>query len=250
MRFFGEATGGGDVCPLPGVEAIYSGLDYGVFNIAVLSEEVRANGGGLEARIAECARYYSARATRWSFWLCEDLLESAVRRKARTVFADCGMRVISQPPGLLAEELRPAGRELPPIECREVKDQSLRDIFAAFTSTCFDIPINVANAVYRPERAWVGAYRGYVGLLDGKPVGIAATVDAAGVLGIYSLATMPEFRRRGFGEAMLRAVAAQENAPGRKAPLRLVLQSTDAGYRMYRRIGFKDVAKFAVYLTR
>src|SRR5437868_4250176 len=71
MRFFGEATGAGDVCPLTGVEAIYSGLDYGVFNIAVLSEEVRANGGGLEARIAECARYYGARATRWSFWLCE-----------------------------------------------------------------------------------------------------------------------------------------------------------------------------------
>ena len=40
MRFFGQATGSGDVSPLAGVDAIYSGLDYGVFNIAVLSEPV------------------------------------------------------------------------------------------------------------------------------------------------------------------------------------------------------------------
>jgi ribosomal protein S18 acetylase RimI-like enzyme len=88
-------------------------------------------------------------------------------------------------------------------------------------------------------------YRGYVGLLDGKPVGIVATVEAAGVLGIYSLATLPEYRRRGVGEALLRTVVARESTAKR-----LVLQSTEAGYRMYRRIGFKDVAKFAVYLTR
>ena len=30
----------------------------------------------------------------------------------------------------------------------------------------------------------------------------------------------------------------------------LVLQSTEAGYAMYRRMGFRDVTKFTVYLTR
>jgi ribosomal protein S18 acetylase RimI-like enzyme len=29
-----------------------------------------------------------------------------------------------------------------------------------------------------------------------------------------------------------------------------VLQSTDAGYSLYRRLGFKEVAKFSVYLTK
>jgi hypothetical protein len=30
----------------------------------------------------------------------------------------------------------------------------------------------------------------------------------------------------------------------------VVLQSTDAGYSLYRRLGFSEVAKFSVYLTK
>ena len=33
MRFFGYATGTGEIVSLPGSVAMYSGLDYGVFNI-------------------------------------------------------------------------------------------------------------------------------------------------------------------------------------------------------------------------
>src|SRR5437660_3485675 len=74
MRFFGGATGGGEVCALNGADAIYSGLDYGVFNIAVLSGAVGPR-ESLEARLSECARFYQRHNARWSFWLCEDLLD-------------------------------------------------------------------------------------------------------------------------------------------------------------------------------
>ena len=40
MRFFGEATGSGDVQTLDGTVAMFSGLDYGVFNIALLTTRV------------------------------------------------------------------------------------------------------------------------------------------------------------------------------------------------------------------
>jgi len=30
----------------------------------------------------------------------------------------------------------------------------------------------------------------------------------------------------------------------------LVLESTEAGYRLYRRLGFRDVTNYTVYLTR
>ena len=246
MQFFGNATGSGEVTALNGVEAICCGLDYGVFNIAVLTDLIGA-GSGLEKRLAECVRHFQTRTPRWSFWLCEDFLEPQVRRRARSVFAAVGMRVISQPPGMFTESLGAPGWQLPPLECRPVDNQTMRDTFAGITSTCFDIPVAVANAVYRPERAWWGSYRGYVGLRKGQPVAIAATVDAADVLGVYSLATLPEFRRQGMGEALLRAAVAREQE--RLGPRRIVLQSTEAGYRMYRRLGFRDVAKFSVYLT-
>jgi ribosomal protein S18 acetylase RimI-like enzyme len=248
MRFFGEATGMGEVRALNRTVAMYSGLEYGVFNIALLTRPVTAIDGGLEAALGEAGRYFKQHTKRWSFWLCEDLLDPATRRKARQVSNDFGLRPISYPPGMIASHLLPPVRPLPELECRPVDDEQTRCAFAEITSLCFEIPTPIANAVYRPESAWKGAYKGFVGLLDGRPVAIAAMVEAAGALGIYSLATVPAHRHQGYGEALLRAAAAASRPKSSAAPY--ILQSTDAGHALYRRMGFRDVAKFTVYLTR
>jgi ribosomal protein S18 acetylase RimI-like enzyme len=98
-------------------------------------------------------------------------------------------------------------------------------------------------------------------MVQGLVVSIVALVRAGGVVGVYSLGTVPAHRHKGYGEALLRAALAQERAAQERAVqenaaqddrvnLPLVLESTDAGYRLYRRIGFRDVTNFTVYLTR
>jgi GNAT superfamily N-acetyltransferase len=250
MRFFGEATGAGEVRDLDGLTAIYSGLDYGVFNIALLNRPLAARTGGLETRLADCARYFQNRSPRWSFWLCEDLLEPDERRRARQMFLECGMRGISRPPGMLAHSLAPPKRRLPELECCPVSDGRLRTAFADITAVSFDIPMTIARAVYQPAGAWNGGYQGFVGLVKGKPMCICATVATSDSLGIYSVGTLPEIRRRGYGEAMVRAAVAQTQARQPKPLSRLVLESTDAGHVLYQRMGFRDVARYSVYLTR
>jgi ribosomal protein S18 acetylase RimI-like enzyme len=219
-------------------------LDYGVFNIALLDGPTAI----LEAPLAEFAHYYMPRTTRWSFWLCEDLLDSATLRRSRALLLERGLYPISHAPGMLAPALPPPSRRLPEIECVAVSDQSLRQAFGSLTAVSFDIPMGVARAVYYPERAWNGAYRGFVGMVKGRPVAIVAIVESADSLGIYSLATMPDDRHRGYGEALLRAAIASEQK--RTGIHQLVLQSTEAGYSLYRRLGFRDVTKFSVYLTK
>jgi len=248
MRFFGGATGAGEIRPLDGALAIYSGLDYGVFNIALLAGQPPEGIDGFTERLAHCARYFAPRTMRWSFWLCEDSLDSSTRRRARSLLLDRDLRPISQAPGMLAETLAPPVRQLPKIDCVPVADRTTRQAFGALTAVSFDIPMGIAKAVYEPERAWFGDYRGFVGLAAGKPVAIAAIVATPEALGVYSLSTLPECRRLGYGEALLRAAVAAEQR--RTVLQRVVLQSTDAGYSLYRRLGFKDVAKFSVYLTK
>lgn len=248
MRFFGEATRQGEVRTLDRIVAMYSGLEYGVFNISLLTRAAGANDGGLDAALAEAARYFKQHTKRWSFWLCEDLLDAATRRKARQICHDFGLRPISYPPGMIATKLLPPARPLPRIECRAVTDAKMRCAFAEITSICFEIPPGIATAVYGPEGAWNGAYRGFVGMVEGKAVAIAAIVEAAGALGIYSVATVPAYRRQGYGEALLRAAAAASRSKSSAEPY--ILQSTEAGHALYRRMGFRDVAKFTVYLTR
>ena len=57
MQFFAGATGTGDVQHFDSSLAIHSGLDYGVFNIAMLTQAVKPGARGLEAQIADCAAY-------------------------------------------------------------------------------------------------------------------------------------------------------------------------------------------------
>ena len=248
MRFFGEATGAGEVRIAEGAQMVYSGLDYGVFNIGFLNG-IAATERSLASVLATCGRFYRERHVRWSFWLCEGLLDTPVRRRSREIFADAGMRVISQAPGMRTTALAAPTRPVPPLDVRPVNDAATRAAFAELTTVCFDIPHAVAQSVYAPEGAWRGAYQGFVGYVANRPVAIVAFVRAAEVLGIYSLGTMPEFRRRGYGEAILRSAAAKMAQPtGPQEPF--VLESTEAGYGLYRRLGFRDTTKFTVYLTK
>jgi GNAT superfamily N-acetyltransferase len=242
MRFFGEATGAGEVAGLDGVQMVYSGLDYGVFNIGFLTRRVTPD-RDLASILADCARFYGKRNVRWSFWTCDDLMDAATRRLSREIFDQAGLRPISRAPGMTALSIAPPIRQLPPIECRAVADVFTRSAFTELTAVCFDIPFPVARSVYGSEPAWRGDYRGFVALAGEKPVSIIALVRHTGAVGVYSLGTLPEYRRRGYGEALLRAAAADVREP-------LVLESTEAGYPLYRRLGFREVTKFTVYLSK
>ncbi len=161
---------------------------------------------------------------------------------------DFGLRPISHPPGMITPHLLPATAKLPAIDLQPVTTGPMQRAFTDITSVSFEIPFAVAQAVYAQDTAWQGDYLGFVGLSEGRPVSIVAIVPSKDVLGVYSLATHPNFRRRGFGEATLRAaVAEMEKRTGIKP---VTLQSTEAGYPMYRRMGFRDVTRFTVYLTK
>jgi GNAT superfamily N-acetyltransferase len=245
MGFFAAATGTGHVQKFDSSLAIHSGLDYGVFNIALLTEPIKPGPRGLEGQLLDCAQYYQSRSSRWSFWLCEDFLDSRTRRQSKQIFQRANLREISQAPAMIATKLAPVEKKLPLLECDAVTDQASRSAFGELTAVCFDIPFPITKSVYLPERAWQGAYKGYVGWVGGKAVSMIATVICGGAIGIYSLGTLPEYRNRGYGEALLRAAVAL-CPPG----LPLVLESTPAGYKLYRRLGFHDVGKFTVYLTK
>jgi ribosomal protein S18 acetylase RimI-like enzyme len=248
MRFFGEATGTGEVASLPGMVGIYSGLDYGVFNIAMLDSPVAPHSNDFDTRLREAARYFKDRTGRWSFWLCEDLLEVSDRRRARLTLADCGFRAISHPPGMVANKILPPTRELPTLEVHKVSNKKLQNAFAEITALSFEIPYNIAQTVYAHDRAWRGEYQGYVGFANGRPAAIVAIVVAAEAIGVYSLATDPSHRRRGYAESVMRA--AVQDAQERTGIERVVLQSTEVGYPLYRRMGFRDTTRFSVYLTK
>ncbi len=244
LQFFGEATGKGEVRELNQAVAINSGIEYGVFNISMVDADAADPCKSLDA----CAEYFGPHVRRWSVWVCEDALSSTQLRELRAVLGRHHLGEISRAPGMILTEFAPPRRELPVIKPVPVDSPSLRETFGALAAVCFDIPAGVAREVYYPARAWNGAYRGYVGTVAGRPVGIVALVKTGDTLGVYSLGIDPESRGLGYGEALLRGAVEIEKAKGGIA--RVILQSSESGQTLYRHMGFREAAQFSVHLKK
>jgi ribosomal protein S18 acetylase RimI-like enzyme len=247
MRFFGEATGKGGVADLAGVRVIDSGIDYPVFNISVFCDPPVASRLDFDERLRQPGAHFRDRGVRWSHWVCVDLLPPELRSRPDDAFASHGLRRLTEAPAMVATALRPPVYALAPVRMERVQDTKTRLAFAHITSISFDIPFAICREVYEPERAWAGQYQGYVGYYRQDAVCTAAMVVAEDAIGVYSVGTLPAYRRRGVAENFLRGVLRELSE--QTGIHRYILQSTRAGFDLYRRMGFQTVGRFAVYIT-
>ncbi len=245
LQFFGRASGRGTVEERAGLLLIDSGVDYAVFNIAVLAEPIE-NLAQLELRIGLASEWYAKRRTRWSLWLCDDLIAPAVKPHLSGLSSRYRLHALTHAPGMVAETLTPLSRYLPPMEYKLVSDTQTRIDFAHLTTLNFDIPFATSRAIYEPEQAWQHDYVGYVGYVNRRPICTAALVVSDEAIGFYSIGTLAEFRRKGYAEALMRQLLL--DARKVSGVQRTVLQSTRAGHNMYRKMGYRDVAGFSVFL--
>ena len=264
FRIIAASRSVGEVRELPGVSIASAGVAFQMFNAAFLSGPVETE-AELARSILLPSLQFNTRGLEWSFWVCEDWLAPKAHRRLRQVFDRYGLRRTVGLPGMVTEKLRPPTRRLPEIDVRRVRDSRTGDDFRGIGSVCFHVPIAWFNEVFDQNCVW-DRFAAYVGYVDDEPVATAATVasgDIVGagpdagrgpapqpggdVIGVYNVATLPDHRRRGYGEAVMRHALAEAE---RERPSRpVVLQSTDDGLRLYERMGFRTVARFSVYAS-
>lgn len=85
----------------------------------------------------------------------------------------------------------------------------------------------------------------FVGYVDGRPVTSAALYRVEEIADIGAVATLPAYRRRGYGAAMTWAAVAEGVARGCSVA---VLRATEMGYPVYRRMGFTTVCTIRIYV--
>src|SRR4051795_3556881 len=80
-----------------------------------------------------------------------------------------------------------------------------------------------------------------VGRVDGVPVTTAMLAMSGETAGVYNVATLPDRRGNGYGEAATWGVIAEG---ARRGCTHSILQSSDAGHPVYERMGFVDVGRY------
>ena len=238
---------GGEVKRLAGVVIANAAVEVSLLNAALFSGPVE-DPNDLERRIETAAVYYRLRGLPWSLWVCEHCLPRRLRRMLPDLLSRRGLDASTCCPGMAARlwDL-PVAEEPPVLEVRKVQDEQTQLAFCRVVSQCFRIPFETAARLYRGAGPW-DAQDGWVGYAEGAPVATAATLAAEGAVGLYSVATAPGYRRRGFAVEISRHALFEA---GRRHGVGLaVLEATRQGQPVYRRLGFRPVTTIYTYFVR
>jgi ribosomal protein S18 acetylase RimI-like enzyme len=248
MRCFARATPECSVREMPGLLITDAAVESPVFNAAFLTAPIGDDPVELDRRVAMAKVYFDARGRNWSFWLCDEYLAPGMRGRAASILAARGLSGGAECPGMFASKLVPRKRDLPSVIAKRVGNAETRLEFCHITTVCFRIPFETSLAIYNEPATWKTDFTAYVGYLGDEPVATAATVNAAGAIGLYSIATLPEYQGRGIAERLTRDVITAAQPDGESQPI--VLQSTSQGDALYRRLGFREVTRISVYVAR
>lgn len=227
-----------------GTTWIYTGIATPLFNgvsSANLDEE------GVKALVASLKQRIAQRGAP-AFWWIGPLSRP---ENIGALLEQRGLKPAGSAPGMAVdlEAIDGARARVPGFEMTAVDGPELRALWAriaaagtGLTATAIAQLEKLEPTIDDPRYA---RQRRYLGTLEGKPVASSALLLEAGVAGVYAVATLPEARKRGIGRAMTLAPLLEARALGYRTG---ILQSSSAGYPIYRKLGFADVCKYALYL--
>ncbi|MBL8064160.1 MAG: GNAT family N-acetyltransferase, partial [Anaerolineales bacterium] len=78
-----------------------------------------------------------------------------------------------------------------------------------------------------------------------EPVSIGAIIQAAGIPGVYVMATLPDQHRKGYGKAILTRLMNEAAKEGHSI---LALTASQAGFGLYSQFGFEHIFGFDFYI--
>jgi GNAT superfamily N-acetyltransferase len=247
MIAFWSAYGRANGCTLqltPDAVWFYTGIQTPLFNGVVSAklnpENVKATFDSLQRKIDE-------KGSPALWWIGPQSQPDHLD----TLFEPYGLQPAGEVPGMAIDlELLDNKLEMIPnfvIQKVDTTEMQARWARTAAVGTGFpDVAVEAMEQleVTMTDPQYKAQYR-YIGFLNGIPVATSALVLDSGVAGIYAVATIPEARRKGIGKIMTVMPLLEARQIGYRVG---ILQASSMGYPIYKKIGFKDVCMYKLYL--
>jgi N-acetylglutamate synthase len=131
------------------------------------------------------------------------------------------------------------------LEVDRVVDSRTSALAGDVQSTAFELPRENVRRALDAGRNFAPGQNTYVATFDGKAVAALTVIEMESSAGVWTMATLPEFQRRGIGRALLTRVLEQHRQAGIG---RFFLCASEAGRRLYQSIGFRVVGDYTLWL--
>lgn len=160
---------------------------------------------------------------------------------ARAMSVEAEVPLMVMDPAVATCARPPAGLEL-----RELSPEQA-GLHASVAAAAFEAPQEFLARLMIPDVLRLPGVRCYLGEVDSQPVTTGMGITLGAFVGVFSIATPPAHRRRGYGAAVTTRAIADGMAAGAKWSW---LQSTPAGYATYARLGFRAVETWPCWVAR
>jgi ribosomal protein S18 acetylase RimI-like enzyme len=231
---------GGEVVEFPGVVATWAGVQWPIVNVLFLSNPANSL-EDLEERLGRVATFTGAKQNPGMLIGCDEWLPD----HSDPLFEKHGWTRISQAYGMVSEK-PVAAVSVDGMEYRRVDDQELRQTVADINAAGYEVSSEMAREALDHENLWTEGCFGYVGFFQQAPVVTSTTYVRDGYLYVALVATLPEFRSRGFAKAI--TSYSIEEASKASGLQRTILHATPMAKSIYESLGFRTVTTFPMFL--
>ena len=216
------------------MEIALAGIAVPLFNLAFPKSRTAMSGAEFEGLLGEFGKILKPRGVPGLMFL-----------RTGQVEGNSGIAELFRMPGMVAEELLPPKRALGEFVIREVAGEAMAEEIARLNVVCHEMELKDVAELTCSE-LWGGPNHGFLLYEDGAAVAGGSASFVEGVSYIGWMATLPEYRGRGYAEALLRHMDAFMRQ--RYGVKETVLHATEMGRPVYERLGFRAVDEFAAYL--
>jgi len=229
-----------------GIKVRSTGLGVPLLNLALGANFININDADIRSEIEAVKTFFAARRVPWYWWISPFSSPADIGARLEASGATYDPPDL---PAMIAPRL-PRRTEVNP-DLRVWQADTRADLKAAsyIRRIAFKFPSGIgANYFEDMAEDWLLSHPAHLYLAsvnDGPPAAIGAWIVAEGVPGIYVMATLPEWRQRGLGKAILQRLLADAAADGYQM---IVLTASNMGEPLYRQFGFERVFGYSFYL--
>ena len=241
-RLFAESFDGAEITARQNMLISWADKPFSFYNSIFVTGRINDT-SEFESTVDEAFAVISRKTFSGLISVCRDLLCESVQAKVDSILSERGYATAMPVVGMAAEPLPLPAPDHVSLRIERANDRG--DIVTDLNSLAYGLPLESGRASLLLPSFWQNAFP-YVGYEGDRPVSTATTIVHDGVLYLTLVATAPDARRKGYAETVIRhSLQKAHDATGLN---RTILHATEAGFPVYKRLGYQAVADFTWYM--